>query len=193
MAIIKRTSLNTSLTTSEQLAQKNLEEQRMRDVRLLLQNLFESEAPTIKLILDCLYDVGSVNIINQKFRYRPLNRVIKSIARMSKPVFRIFAWRWFKNNCSQLAANWLYSQVAFEVSITRPPEIAVEVSEIQQPQQLQAENLSREVKYLRHQVRLLTGITIVALSALGLAVITFSRNTQEPLQTREQFQSTIYR
>lgn len=191
MAIIKERSLNTSLNTSEQLAHKRLEEQRMHDVLLLLQNLFESEEATIKLILDCLYDVGSVNIINQKFRYRPLNRVIKSIARMSKPVFRIFAWRWFKNNCSQLVTNWLYSQVAFEVS--RLPEIAVEISEIQQTQQLPADNLSREVKYLRHQVRLLTGITIVALSALGLTIMTLTRNPQEPLQTREQFQSTIYR
>jgi hypothetical protein len=96
---------------AERRLEERQEEERMRDVLLLLSNLFQREEVTIKLILDCLYDVGSVNLINQKFRFRLLNRLMKSIARMSKPVFRIFAVRWFHKNCPQLITDWLHSQV----------------------------------------------------------------------------------
>lgn len=89
-----------------------LETERMRDVLILLQSLAQREEVTIKLILDCLYDIGSVNLINTKVRQRPFNHLVKMVARMARPTFRFFAWRWFKKNCPQLIADWLYSQVA---------------------------------------------------------------------------------
>lgn len=97
----------------ERVEEELIEEKRMQDVLLLLQHLVEKEEVTVKLILDCLYDVGSVNLINKKIRTRPLNRFMKSIASMSKPVFKIVALRWFKKNCPQLIANWLQSKVDF--------------------------------------------------------------------------------
>lgn len=193
MTIITHNPLNNSVASSEQLARKQLEEQRMQDVRLLLLNLSENEEATIKLILDCLYDIGAVNFINQKFRYRPFNRVMKSIARMSKPIFKIYAWHWFKKNCPQLIANWLYTQVAFENPLNVPHEIEVEASATQQHQLLPAENASFEIKALRHQVRWLTGITIISLSTLGIVITTFNRNPPTLLQRNPQFQSTICR
>lgn len=97
----------------ELMQEKRLQEQRMRDVTLILENLFTREEATVKLILECLYDVGSANLINKKVRFRPLNRFVKAIASMSKPVFRVWGFRWFKNNCPQLIANWLESKVSF--------------------------------------------------------------------------------
>ncbi len=93
--------------------EKQREKERMRDVLLLLESLVEREEATVKIILDCLYDVGSVNLINKKFRSRPLNGLMKSISRTSKPIFKIFALRWFKKNCPQLIANWLHTKVRF--------------------------------------------------------------------------------
>lgn len=93
--------------------EKQMQKQRMDDVQLLLNNLFEREEATVKLILDCLYDVGSVNLINKKFQVRPLNKLMKSIARFSKPAFRVVAFYWFKKNCPQLITNWLQSKVRF--------------------------------------------------------------------------------
>lgn len=90
-----------------------MEEQRMRDVLLILENLAEREEATVKMILDCLYDIGSVNLINQKIPVRPLNRLMKAIAQLSKPMFRFFAVRWFKKNGPELIADWLHSQVKF--------------------------------------------------------------------------------
>ncbi|MBD2251118.1 hypothetical protein [Nostoc parmelioides] len=193
MAIIKQNFLNNSVDSSELLDQKNIEAQRMQDVQLLLQNLSESEEATIKLILDCLYDIGSVNLINQRFRYRPFNRVVKLIARMSKPIFRVYGWYWFKKNCPQLIANWLHSQVAFEYIVNTPQQIAVEVSAIQQHQPLPLDNYSLEVKTLRNQIKWLTGITIVSLSILGIVFTIFNSNPQIILQKRTQFQPTICR
>ncbi len=52
----------------ERAAQEELKKQeRMRDVFLLLQQLVEREEITLRLIIDCLYDVGTVNIVNKKF------------------------------------------------------------------------------------------------------------------------------
>ena len=102
-----------SLTVTRLLEEKRVEEERMHDVLLLVQHLVEQEETTITMILDCLYDVGAVNLINNKFRFKPLNKVMKYIARLSKPAFRVVALRWFKKNCPQLITNWLRSQVTF--------------------------------------------------------------------------------
>ena len=97
----------------ERLAEKQRQEQRMRDVTLILENLFAREEATVKLVLECLYDIGSANLINKKVPFRPLNRLAKAIANMTKPAFRFWGYRWFKNNCPELITNWLQSKVTF--------------------------------------------------------------------------------
>jgi hypothetical protein len=172
MTIVRQNALNTTVSPSvsspETLAEKVIEAERMHDVLLLLQNLINSEEATVKLILDCLYDVGSVNLINQKLRLKPVNRVMKLIARMSKPVFRVLALNWFKKNCPQLITNWLQTQVTFRSPQNSAQEVPIEVAELQPYPIPQRENLSQEVKNLRSQVRLLAGISIIAIAALGI-------------------------
>jgi hypothetical protein len=178
MTIVRQNALNTTLNpsvnTPEILAEKVIEAERMHDVQLLLQNLINSEEATIKLILDCLYDVGSVNLINQKLRVKPLKRVIKLIARMSKPVFRTLAFNWFKKNCPQLITNWLQTQVSFVSIQNIPQEVPVEVAELQPYPLPPTANLSQEIKNLRSQVRLLAGISIIAIAILGVTAIRLS-------------------
>lgn len=94
-------------------SEERIEQQSMQDIILLLENLLEREETTVKIILDCLYDVGSVNLINKRFRSRSLKGIMGSIATMSKPVFRIFALRWLKKNCPRLITKWLRKQVTF--------------------------------------------------------------------------------
>lgn len=86
----------------------------MQDVYLLLEQLIYNEKATVKLIIDCLYDVGSVNLIDQKLKSRGLNHLTKLIARYSKPVVGVVAWQWFRKNCPQLITDWLYKQVKFD-------------------------------------------------------------------------------
>lgn len=97
----------------ERLKEQIIEEDRIQDVLLLLQHLAEREEATVKMILDCLYDIGSVNLINKKITYRPANRILKYIANMSKPAFKVIGVIWFKKNCPKLIANWLHEQVMF--------------------------------------------------------------------------------
>jgi hypothetical protein len=94
-------------------AEERLKQERMKDVLLLLENLVEREERTVKMILDCLYDVGSLNLINKKFQPRFTNRLMKMIARLSKPAFKVVALWWFKKNCPQLITDWLGTKVRF--------------------------------------------------------------------------------
>ena len=188
MTIVTRNNLPPSVISPENLAHQRLAAERMQDVNLLLQNLANSEEATIKLIIDCLYDVGSVNLINRRLHFRPLNRTIKRIAKMSKPVFRVIAWHWFQKNCPQLIANWLETQVAFKDPTNLPQEIAVETSPVKPYPQLEVDNMNREIKYLRAQVRSLVGVSVAALSALGVTVTALNRSPDAPLQSTQQIQ-----
>lgn len=110
MLTYQKEALNiTKISTEERKKQE-----RMRDVVLLLEQLVEREEITLKLIIDCVYDVGTINLVNKKFRNRPLNRLMKGITQMSKPVLRIVALRWVKKNLPVLVANWLKAKVSFK-------------------------------------------------------------------------------
>jgi hypothetical protein len=94
--------------------EERMEQERMRDVLVLLEHLVEREETTLKLIIDRLYDVGSVNLINKKFPDRPRQRkIMKSMARAFKPLVKIYALRWVKKNCPRLVTNWLQAKVRF--------------------------------------------------------------------------------
>lgn len=98
------------LTTEE----KKFQQQRLRDVYLLLENLTLNEEVTIKLIIDCLYDIGIINIINKKIPNRSMNKLAKFIARTPKPLFKIIAWQWVKKNLPNKVTNWLHNKIKFK-------------------------------------------------------------------------------
>ncbi|MEM6253821.1 MAG: hypothetical protein AAF821_12960 [Cyanobacteria bacterium P01_D01_bin.156] len=93
--------------------EKQLADEHMKDVELLIENMFQREEATLQLVLDRLYDIGSNNLINCRVKPRKLNRLMKWIARLTKPMFHYMAVRWSKKNCPKLIADWLYSQVQF--------------------------------------------------------------------------------
>jgi hypothetical protein len=164
-----------------------METQQMHDVQLLVQNLINHEEATIKLIIDSLYDVGSVNLINQKFLFRPVNRTIKRIAQMSKPMFRLFAWYWVKKNCANLITNWLKSRIIRASTPQISPQ-KTEVTDIKTP----LENPGQEIKYLRYQVRLLTATTIIAFCSLGVTVALLKPISPTSFPSQNQVKSLIY-
>ena len=150
----------------EVLAQEEIEKQRMNDVLLLLKSLSNREEVTIKLIIDSLYDIGSINFINKKIRSRYLRKILKPIGRMSKPLFRFFAWRWFLKNFPSLVAKFLYKQVSFTASkkvqkavIVAKQDIQLEAS-MKPKRELVKQQLNQEIIHLRSRVQWLTGILI---------------------------------
>jgi hypothetical protein len=89
-------------------------QERMRDVMLLLQQLLEREEVAFKLIIDCLFDVGLINLANKKIPNRSLNRLVKSISCNLKPAFRIIAMIWLRKNLPTLLTAWLEAKVSFK-------------------------------------------------------------------------------
>src|SRR5688500_8345813 len=102
---------STSLITTQQL---QLESERMQEVVLLVDNLLRQEEITLGLIVDCIYDIGSVLLIDKKLNSPVLRGATVRVARVSKPLFRLLALRWIKKNCPELLAKWLYSKVLFD-------------------------------------------------------------------------------
>jgi hypothetical protein len=171
----------------------DIQAERMREVQLLLQNLTNTEEATIKLILDRIYDVGSVNLVDKKFSSHTLNSTMKLIARMSKPVFRALAWYWFKKNSPLLITNWLYSKVSFGNPINRLPNQSINVSGISLIDSTPTDNVVQEIKYLRRQVKLVTGLFVLTFSTLVIVVVGLNPLPKIHLQSKQQDQSLIPR
>lgn len=160
-------TIKTSNELTKLATEKEREEKLMQDVLLLLENLIDREEITIKLILNCLYDVGATNLINQKIQFRTLNRTMKVISKMSKPAFRMIAWQWFKKNCPNLIANWLRSKIEFKIVENVTVEIVRENQDANLNSLSPTQYQIYEVKHLRSQVKLLTGILVGAVTVLA--------------------------
>ena len=173
-----------------------MEADRMRDVLLLLEGLVNREETTAKIILDCLYDVGSMYLINQKAPCRHLNGMLKFIAKLSKPAFRFVALRWFKQTCPKLIADWLHSQVMFQKLNDQSSTGVVQDVTPQQSSTLskQVDHRSQEIEQLRFQVRCLTGALIGAIATLGgMTLWLASSFVLEPSPLTQQSQSATTR
>ena len=108
------TSNQKSIYLSQLLQHNNFEEERIRDVLLILENVVTREESNIKLILDCLYDLGTANLIDQKFHHRTLKGSLKIIAKISKPACKEIAWRWLRKKIPHLITNLLHEEVSFK-------------------------------------------------------------------------------
>lgn len=96
-------------------AEEELKKQeRLRDVTLLLQQIVEREEVALKLIIDSLIDVGSINYANNKLHNPPLNKIMKVLVGYIKPVARMAALFWLKRNLPALLTAWLEGKVSFE-------------------------------------------------------------------------------
>lgn len=147
----------------------------MQNTHLLLENLADREKATVETILDSLYDVGTVRLINQKVNINLLRRPLKGIARFSKPVFRLVAWRWFKRNSPELITRWLFSQVMFNdraLPAQQTPVDPIDIIPLADALPPILEQQATEILALRGRVTLLTAIVIVLAVLFGLTVLT---------------------
>jgi hypothetical protein len=110
MLTYQEKSLKVKPVSPEELKKK----ERMRDVTLLIQQLVEREETSLKLIIDCLIDVGSINYANHKLQNSSLNKIMKVLVGYIKPVARVVALKWIKKNLPGLLTSWLEAKVSFE-------------------------------------------------------------------------------
>lgn len=155
------------LTKEDQITLKS-----KREVLLLLKSLAEREETTVKLILDRLYDLGALNIINNKLRSHSLKALVRRLAKLSKPAFRVIGFYWFKRNCPQLITDWLLTQVAFD----KTEGTVKDVIEISNNSLEVAALADLKVRQLSYKVRLLTNILllVIAISAGSFAWLFYS-------------------
>ena len=188
----KSVKISNHLTQNSQ--EKENEEQVINQVRLLLKTLISQEEITIKEIIDCLYDVGSVNLVNQRFKFGTLNKTLKFITKMSKPAFKMLAWDWFKKNCPDLITKWLQGKVTF--MRVEETQIAVmiedeDISLVSVPK-LPEENQIDQIKRLHLQVKMLTGILIITVTLFSGTLIWLSNSLdQSHLQPVKKLQNQI--
>ena len=182
----------------KQLPKTQLEAERMLEVQLRLTQLFRKEEVAVKAILNCLYDVGSANLIEKKVNPKALKGVLKSIASFSKPLFRFVAFRWFVANCPELLVDWLYGKVSLEpvaeeteAVLETPLELSSELpsppreikASLEPPNALTQSALAKlevqdlEIQKLYGRVRWLTGFSVGAIAmTAGLTVLVFGSN-----------------
>jgi hypothetical protein len=155
------------------------ESKHMQDVLLLLNNLAQREEATVKAILDRLYEVGAVRLINQNVSVKVLRGPLKSIARLSKPVFRLVAWRWFAKHCPRLITCWLFDQVKFSphpLPMGQDESALIEsalIDVVPVPDALPPllEKQAAEINVLRDRVGWLTAIVVLLLAVLGFSIL----------------------
>lgn len=152
------------------------EVERVEEVMRLLENLFQREEATAQYILDCLYDVGSVRLIDQRVPIQALRWPLKSIARLSKPVFRVFALRWLKRNCPWLITRWLFNLLRFDGPPLIDTEEVAQVIDVAPlpaalPPHIETPLLERqaaEINALRGRVGWLTAAVVLLLVLGGM-------------------------
>jgi pterin-4a-carbinolamine dehydratase len=187
-------SIKISNHLTQQAQEKEKEVQLINKVSVLLKTLIYQEEITIKEIIDCLYDVGSTNLINQKFNFGTFNKTLKFMTKMSKPAFKMLAWQWVKKNSPNLITNWLQSEVTFirveetRVEVMTEDENISLVSISPRPE----ENQTYQVKRLNLQVKLLTVILVTTITLFGGSLIWLTNSLQQShLQTVEKLQNQI--
>ena len=198
----KSVKISNHLIQQSKKSEKEKEEQLINEVRLLLKTLIYQEEIILKEIINRLYDVGSINLINQKFNFGTFNKTLKFMTKMSKPAVKMLAWQWAKKKSPDLITNWLQSKVTFirvqetRVELMAEDESLSSASIPQLPQESQIElpaaALRYQVKRLHLQMKLLTGILVATVTLFGGSLIWLTNSLHlSHLQSLEKLQNQI--
>lgn len=153
-----------------------IEQERMRIVQTLLEQLFDREDATVKLIFNCLYDIGIINLIHHKIPLSPARGLLKGVAQVPKPIVKTIAMRWIRKNCPPLIVKWLLSQVKARTTplqtgntatATVNPVAEGVVEPIQPNIQARLDAYNREILKLTSQVKMLTVLLVGVTCTLG--------------------------
>jgi hypothetical protein len=154
--------------TRQQEAEQRLEAERMQEVMFMLKNLLDREQITIKAIISCLLDVGTIHFINDRVQIRPLRPLARPLAKMSKPALVFVANRWVQRKCPQLITNWLQRRILLKIKRPQPPQAPTAAPQVTiEPIVI----YQYEIRRLRSRVQLTTGALVGVSGVLVLALI----------------------
>ncbi len=138
--------------------EQQLEQERLAEILIVLEELFQREGATGKRIIGCLYDIAVINWLNKNVPAPLLNPALKFLARFPRATAQYLGLKLFlQPKCPKLITDWLYTLVEFPA----PPPTAV----LPPP--------DSEVYKLKQRVKLLTSslILTIVLSASSLALL----------------------
>jgi hypothetical protein len=152
--------------------EQQLEQERLREIWILLSQLFEREEVTARAIVGCLYDIATINLIN---KYTPLwgiNHTLKYLTRFPRPLAQCLGVKLYvQPKCPQLITDWFYSLVEFPSSTTSKEEKVLEGELLPTLEQNQV-----QIKSLQGRVKLLTGtlVTTIAIFSGGFFWVAYN-------------------
>lgn len=150
--------------------EEQIEQERLAELLIVLEELFQREEATAKRVIGCVYDIAVINWVNQNVPGF-LNPLVKYGARFPRGIAQHLGLKFFlQPKCPKLITDWLYSLVEFAPAPKQLPQKQTEVEQLQK------------------QVRLLTGSLIftVVLSIGSLTLLWQRERLQELLITKEQ-------
>lgn len=154
--------------TPQQEAEQRLEAERMQEVLFLLKNLLDREQTTVKAIVSCLLDVGTIHFINNRVQIRPLRPLARPLVKASKPALVFFANRWVQRKCPQIITHFLQRKIQLNTTRPQPPQSPQPVSQAAlEPTVI----YQHEIRRLRSRVKLTTGALVGVSGVLVLALI----------------------
>jgi hypothetical protein len=153
----------------QQAAEQQAEAERMQEVTLLLANLLEREQTTIKAVIGCLYDVGTVNLVNQRIKFRLLRPLARPLLKVSKPMLTTLGCRWVAKKCPPLLAQWLQGKIKSVTSRPAPKVPLKPVSTVVEIPAAEPQTMlyQGEIRRLRSQVRW----TTAALAGVSVTLV----------------------
>lgn len=139
--------------------EQQLEQERLSEILIVLEEMFQREGAAGKRVIGCLYDIAVINWLNKNLPDPPFNPCLKYLARFPRGIAQHLGLKLFlQPKCPKLITQWLYSLVEF------PPTQVLPTPD-------------REVDQLKQRVKLLTSSLIITIvfSAGSLALLVQNR------------------
>lgn len=152
-------------------AEKIREEEKLKEILLHLDQLFQREEATAKAIVGCLYDIATINLINKYCPLWGINATLKYLTRFPRPIAKSLGVKWYlQPQCPKLITDWLYTLVEFPDT----PPIEPEIINTELLPTIKQNRL--EIQSLRQKVKLLTGtlVATVILFSSGFAWVSYN-------------------
>lgn len=146
--------------------EQQIEQERLAEILIVLEELFQREGATGKRVIGCLYDIAVINWVNRHVP-PPFNPLLKYLAKFPRGMAQYLGLKlYLQPKCPKLITDWLYSLVEFPP----PPTETVQLPK------------AEEVRKLKQQVRLLTGSLIVTIVlSLGSMTLLWQREKLQNL------------
>lgn len=163
------------MSRNKTLQEQEIETIKLREILLLLDQLFRREEATAQAIVGCLYDIATINIINKYCPLWGINPTLKYLTRFPRPLVKSLGVKlYLQPQCPKLITDWLYSLVEFPNQKT--PVIDIEIIEQELLPTLQKNRL--EIASLKQKVKLLTGSLLVSLTIFIIGFTWIAYNLQ---------------